>query len=114
MKKAALATQSQHTHRNITQKRGYDNTTVGRDQHRLKIIHREVSKAGLRGKINAKCAECIYDPYQPGTWLKQVEICTSKGCPLYDVRPSSKAKSGDIAGQLDDFSVSQPDTKAMA
>lgn len=58
--------------------------------HRTAVIAREAGKAGLRGKINAKCAECIYDPYQEGTWRKQVENCTSPGCPLYEVRPVSE------------------------
>jgi len=61
-----------------------------REGHRLAVIHRESSKAGLRGKINAMCCHCIYDPTQSGTWLKQVEICSSKDCPLYKVRPTSK------------------------
>ena len=45
--------------------------------------------ASLRGAINAKCRECIYDPQAPGTWRKQVQDCTSPGCPLYEVRPVS-------------------------
>lgn len=57
--------------------------------HRSEVIAREAGKPGLRGKINAKCTECIYDPYQPGTWRKQVENCTSPACPLYEVRPVS-------------------------
>jgi len=60
-----------------------------REGNRLTVIAREASKTGLRGKINAMCCYCIYDPTQSGTWLKQVEICTSKGCPLYQVRPTS-------------------------
>ncbi len=55
--------------------------------HRDVIIHRLAIKAGLRGKIDAKCVECIYDPYQKGTWRKQVEKCTCLACPLYTVRP---------------------------
>lgn len=58
--------------------------------HREKIIHKLASKPGLRGKINAKCCECIYDPYQEGTWRFQVEKCTSTACPLFDVRPISE------------------------
>jgi hypothetical protein len=57
---------------------------------RLNVINREVKKPGLRGKINAKCCECIYDPYQEGSWRLQVEKCTSPLCPLYEVRPISK------------------------
>ncbi len=53
------------------------------------VIDRHVSKAGLRGRIDAKCAECIYDPTGEGTWRKQVSNCTAKSCPLYDVRPTN-------------------------
>lgn len=55
--------------------------------HRTKIIEREAKKAGFKGKINAKCCECIYDPLAEGTWRKQVENCTSFTCPLYSIRP---------------------------
>jgi len=44
-----------------------------RDALRDKVIEREGRKAGLRGKINAFCCHCIYDPYSEGSWLKQVE-----------------------------------------
>jgi hypothetical protein len=53
------------------------------------LIHREASKAGFRGKVNAKCIECVYDPMEPGTWRKQTENCPSVGCSLYAVRPTS-------------------------
>lgn len=56
------------------------------------VTNREAGKAGFRGKINAKCCECIYDPLASGTWRQQVESCTSFACPLYDVRPMSKAE----------------------
>ena len=59
------------------------------------IINRLVKKRGLRGKLDAKCVECIYDPYQLGTWRKQVENCTSPTCPLYSVRPKSKGGKHD-------------------
>ena len=45
---------------------------------------------GLRARVNAKCVECIYDEYQPGTWRAQVEKCTSSTCPLFPVRPRSR------------------------
>jgi len=54
-----------------------------------KTIHKLASKPGLRGKIDAKCFECIYDPFQEGTWRKQVEKCTSLACPLFCVRPKT-------------------------
>jgi hypothetical protein len=61
-----------------------------RDTVRDRVIEREAGKPGLRGKINAFCCHCIYDPYQTGSWLKQVEKCTSWHCPLYSVRPLPK------------------------
>jgi hypothetical protein len=41
--------------------------------------------------IYSFCHECIYDPGAPGSWRKQVEECTSTGCPLYNFRPLSVA-----------------------
>ena len=57
--------------------------------HKTKLIHREAGKAGFRGKVNAKCIECVYDDQEPGTWRKQVENCPSVACPLHSVRPTS-------------------------
>ena len=65
------------------------------DSNRERVINRLMEKPGLRSRINAKCCECIYDPYQPGTWRKQVELCTAPTCPLFDVRPMSAYKEGD-------------------
>lgn len=45
----------------------------------------------LRAAINAKCKECIYDPMGGGgNWRQQVEACTSRSCPLFPVRPTSR------------------------
>jgi hypothetical protein len=45
-----------------------------------------------RGRaIRLKCKDCIYDPCGPGTWVQQVEACTSPECPLYAFRPHRKA-----------------------
>ena len=44
----------------------------------------------LRKAINDKCKECIHDPLDSGTWLKQVELCTMTDCPLYPARPLTK------------------------
>ncbi len=52
-----------------------------------RIIARELRKPGYKSKVRAFCCHCIYDPYQRGTWLQQVEACTSLDCPLYSVRP---------------------------
>ena len=54
-----------------------------------KLAHRLALKAGLRGKIDAKCIECVFDNTQAGSWRKQVENCTSLACPLYPVRPKT-------------------------
>lgn len=46
----------------------------------------------LRQAINAKCRECIYDPKAGlGGWREQVTACTCLRCPLYAVRPRTKA-----------------------
>jgi hypothetical protein len=40
---------------------------------REELIAKQGSKAGLRGKINAKCIECIFDPQGGGgSWRQQV------------------------------------------
>jgi hypothetical protein len=44
--------------------------------------------ASLKKAIAAKCKDCIYDQAIPGSWLSQVEACTSvKSCALWPVRP---------------------------
>ena len=49
-----------------------------------------MNKLTRQQAINAKCKDCIYDPLDKGTWLKQVESCTFSGCPLYPYRPLTK------------------------
>ena len=45
-------------------------------------------RRSLRAAIDAKCKECIYDPYGgAGTWRQQVAACTSPSCPLFALRP---------------------------
>ena len=61
------------------------NQSLACDRHDT-LIRKHVKKPGLRGKIDAKCIECLYDPYQPGTWRKQVKDCSCWHCPLYKVR----------------------------
>lgn len=41
----------------------------------------------LKAAVEAKCKDCIYDPYSPGSWRSQVESCRSEDCPLWPVRP---------------------------
>ena len=65
------------------------------DKRRHEVIDRLAGKPGLRGKIDAKCCECIYDPISGGgTWKQQVESCTSTTCPLFPVRAKSEAVCG--------------------
>jgi hypothetical protein len=40
--------------------------------------------------INAKCRECIYDPYSAGTWREQTSACASSNCALHAFRPLSR------------------------
>ena len=57
---------------------------VSREQE---LIEKNAKKAGLRGKINAKCIECSYYSLDKGNWRQQVQNCNTPTCPLYDVRP---------------------------
>ena len=43
--------------------------------------------ASLKKCIENHCKSCTYDPSSPGTWREQVEACTVKSCPLWEVRP---------------------------
>jgi hypothetical protein len=61
------------------------------DMYKRNLIIKQAGKPGKSGKIAAKCIECVYDPEEQGTWRRQVENCTSKGCPLYAVRPKPLA-----------------------
>lgn len=51
----------------------------------------------LRKAINDYCKGCIYDSLAPGTWLKQVEDCSSPNCELYPVRPKPRSRGDDDA-----------------
>jgi len=41
----------------------------------------------LRKAIDNMCKDMSYDPLDEGTWRQQVAACTTKDCPLYNVRP---------------------------
>lgn len=51
----------------------------------------EAKPRSLRGAIDAKCRQCIYDPKAPGRWREQVQGCTVASCPLYEYRPRTAA-----------------------
>lgn len=58
------------------------------------VIESLVQKAGkqeLRARVDAHCVSCTYDDVAPGTWRQQVERCTVKVCPLFDVRSKSRS-----------------------
>lgn len=47
--------------------------------------------ASLKLAIKNKCIDCTYDSESPGTALFQVENCTVRSCPLWEVRPMTVA-----------------------
>jgi hypothetical protein len=44
--------------------------------------------------ISAHCKDCIYDPYEPGTWVQQVTRCPSHDCRIWPYRPRTRSKKG--------------------
>lgn len=46
---------------------------------------------GRKDAMEAKCIDCTYWPDNPGTWRQQVATCTVTSCPLWPVRPTTKA-----------------------
>jgi len=47
--------------------------------------------ASLKHAIREYCKSCTYDSTQPGTYLQQIEACTTVSCKLYEVRPMTVA-----------------------
>ena len=70
-----------------------DDRALAREAQKERIVKNESSKPGYKGPVTAFCCHCIFDPYQQGTWLQQIEACTSWHCPLYSVRPLPKGAS---------------------
>jgi hypothetical protein len=62
------------------------------DRERPSNRSKKARKISLRNSINRFCRECLYDPRERGSWRQQVEACTSPECPLFPVRPRSKAR----------------------
>ena len=60
-------------------------------------------KVSLRASINNKCRSCIYDEANVGSWLVQVTLCSCRECPLYEVRPVTKAPIAE--GTLKEYGV---------
>ena len=65
------------------------------DEVKDRYIKIHSSKNGLRGRVDANCIACLFDPCEPGTWRAQVEACTVISCPLYPVRAKKLEKSVD-------------------
>jgi len=51
--------------------------------------------------IDAKCRDCIYDPYSKGNWKQQVHGCQIVTCALWPYRPRSRAPLSDAELQED-------------
>lgn len=67
------------------------NNPYGR-KARHEIIHQQVSRPGMRGRVNAMCVDCVYDPSVPGNWRQQVSACGVTECPLHPIRPRSSSE----------------------
>lgn len=51
-----------------------------------------MSAPRTRGQaIAAKCKDCIHDPAASGNWKEQVGACACTDCPLWRLRPVSRA-----------------------
>ncbi len=62
--------------------------------------------ASLKKCVEAKCKDCTYDQFAPGSWRAQVEDCRVRACPLWEVRPITMEtmlarRKGKAAGELD-------------
>jgi len=49
------------------------------------------ARKSLRTAIDEKCRDCIFDPAAVGNWRQQVTLCSVYSCPLWEVRPVSRA-----------------------
>ena len=57
----------------------------------MKFTKAELNPPKFRDAIDAQCRDCIYDEKAgQGTWRNQIEMCPSKECPLYAVRPITR------------------------
>lgn len=59
-----------------------------------RVYRKAVKGKSLRAAVNAKCQDCV-------NWQrKEIENCTIVTCPLWSVRPYSKAKNPPPEGSL--------------
>ena len=66
----------------------------------------------LRAAIDAMCRQCLYDPKAAGLghWRQQIEACTDTGCPLFPVRPRTRARKGSDVADTGAFPDSAADS----
>ena len=58
--------------------------------------HASGPRPSMRERINLQCKDCIYDSESGGgSWRQQVEACDDRTCPLWALRPRSKANLAD-------------------
>ena len=48
-------------------------------------------RKSLRSAIDQMCRGCVVDVLAKGNWRQQVTMCSVFDCPLWDVRPVTKA-----------------------
>jgi hypothetical protein len=67
-----------------------------------------ITKPSLRSAINAMCHHCLYDRFSGlGSWRQQIEACTAKTCPLYNVRPKSTGYIRETENALENSELAQ-------
>ena len=49
-------------------------------------------RKSFRAAINEKCFSCVYDSAAAGTRRVQTTLCTCFDCPLWELRPTTKAQ----------------------
>lgn len=63
--------------------------------YREQLIAQRVKRNSYKSLLEAKCIECLFEEGAKGNWRKQVEDCTSPGCPLFARRPKSTGYKGE-------------------
>ncbi len=67
-------------------------------------------KKSLRRAINDKCTDCVFDRSAAGTRLAQITLCSCYSCPLWGVRPVTKAP---IPQSVLDYYEIEPDDPCL-
>jgi hypothetical protein len=57
--------------------------------YKKNLSAKHASKSALRGKINANCIDCTYDPNDVGSWRRHVDNLTGYSCYLPSLRPTT-------------------------